>query len=56
MGGIGSSLDPLQNLVLNNDIKPPVDRSLPFTEAAIREGIAHIGTHRAKGKIIIETQ
>ncbi len=54
MGGIGSSLEPLQNLVLNNDIKPPIDRRLPFTEAAVREGIAHIGTHRAKGKIIIE--
>jgi NADPH:quinone reductase-like Zn-dependent oxidoreductase len=56
MGGIGSSLDPLQNLVLKNNIKPPIDRRLPFTEAAIREGIAHIGTHRAKGKIIIEMQ
>ena len=54
MAGIGSSLEPLQNLVLNNTIKPPIDRRLPFSEAAVREGLAHIGTHRAKGKIIID--
>lgn len=54
MGGIGSSLEPLQSLVLNNTIKPPIDRRLPFSEAAVREGLAHIGTHRAKGKIIID--
>ena len=54
MGGIGSSLEPMQNLVLNKAIKPPIDRRLPFNESAVREGIAHIGTHRAKGKIIID--
>jgi NADPH:quinone reductase-like Zn-dependent oxidoreductase len=54
MAGIGSSLESLQNLVLNNSIKPPIDRQLPFTEAAVREGLAHIASHRAKGKIIID--
>lgn len=54
MAGIGSSLEPLQNLVLNNGIKPPIDRSLPFIEAAIREGISYIASHRAKGKVIID--
>jgi NADPH:quinone reductase-like Zn-dependent oxidoreductase len=54
MGGIGSSLEPLQNLVLNNTIKPPIDRRLPFSDAAVREGLAYIGTHRAKGKITID--
>ena len=54
MAGIGSSLEPLQNLVLSNTIKPPIDRRLPFSEAAVREGLAYIGTHRAKGKIIID--
>jgi NADPH:quinone reductase-like Zn-dependent oxidoreductase len=54
MGGIGSSLEPLQNCVLNNNIKPPIDRRLAFSEAAVKEGIVHIGTHRAKGKIIID--
>jgi NADPH:quinone reductase-like Zn-dependent oxidoreductase len=56
MGGIGSSLEPLQNLILNESIKPPIDRRLPFSEAAVREGLAHIGTHRAKGKIIIDIE
>jgi len=54
MGGIGSSLEPLQTLVLNNAIKPPIDRCLPFDEKAVREGIAHLGSHRARGKIVIE--
>ena len=56
MAGIGSSLEPLQNLILNKNIKPPIDRRLPFSEAAVREGITHIASHRAKGKIIIEMQ
>ncbi|MBN2109018.1 MAG: NADP-dependent oxidoreductase [Deltaproteobacteria bacterium] len=54
MAGIGSSLEPLQNLVLSGTIKPPIDRRLPFTEADVRDGLAYIASHRAKGKIIIE--
>jgi NADPH:quinone reductase-like Zn-dependent oxidoreductase len=54
MGGIGSTLEPLQRLVLAQGIKPPVDRCLPFDEQAVREGISRIATHRARGKIVIE--
>ena len=54
MAGIGSSLEPLQKLVLDNGIKPPIDSCLPFDEQAVREGIARIATHRARGKIVIE--
>ncbi len=54
MAGIGSSLEPLQRLVLDAGVKPPIDRTIAFTEEAVREGLAHIGTHRARGKIIID--
>jgi len=54
MAGIGSSLEPLQTLVLDNAIKPPIDSRLSFDEKAVREGLARISTHRARGKIIIE--
>ena len=54
MGGLGSSLEPLQRLVLDSGIKPPIDRVLAFDEKAVREGLAHLGTHRARGKIVIE--
>lgn len=53
LGGIGSSLAPLQELVLDNGICPPVDRELPFEAGAVREGVAHVASHRAKGKVII---
>lgn len=48
MGGLGSSLAPLQELVLSNNIKPPIDRRLPFDEAAVRECIAYLASHRAR--------
>lgn len=53
LAGIGSSLAPLQELVLANDIRPPVDRELPFDAGAVRQGVAHVASHRAKGKVII---
>jgi len=54
MAGLGTSLEPLQRLVLAQNIKPPVDRRLAFEEAAVREGLAYIGSHRAKGKVVID--
>jgi NADPH:quinone reductase-like Zn-dependent oxidoreductase len=53
MAGMTSSLEPLQKLVLQNNIKPPIDRELPFEVEAVREGVAYIGSHRAKGKVVI---
>jgi NADPH:quinone reductase-like Zn-dependent oxidoreductase len=53
MAGIGSSLVPLQQLVLDNGIKPPIDRVLPFTVDAVRQGIQYIASHRAQGKVVI---
>ena len=53
MAGIGSSLVPLQELVLDNGISPPVDRQLDFEAEAVREGVAYVAGHRAKGKVII---
>jgi NADPH:quinone reductase-like Zn-dependent oxidoreductase len=48
------SLKRSRRVYCNKNIKPPIDRRLPFSEAAVREGLAYIGTHRAKGKIIID--
>ncbi len=53
MAGIGTSLEPLERLVLRNTIKPPIDSFLPFEEDAVRQGIAYVGSHRAKGKVVI---
>ncbi len=54
MAGIGTSLEPLEKLVLQQGIKPPIDRCLPFEETAVREGVAHVATHRAQGKVVVE--
>jgi NADPH:quinone reductase-like Zn-dependent oxidoreductase len=53
MAGIGRSLESLQKLVLDNCITPPIDRELPFELGAIRDGIAHVRSHRARGKVVI---
>jgi NADPH:quinone reductase-like Zn-dependent oxidoreductase len=53
MAGMSSSLAPLQELVLQNGIKPPIDRKLPFEVEAVREGVAYVGSHRARGKVVI---
>ncbi len=54
MAGIGSSLEPIEKLVFKNSIKPPVDRHLTFDAQSVQEGISHIITHRAQGKVIID--
>lgn len=53
MAGIGRSLEPLRTLVLDNGIKAPIDRELPFELTAVRDGIAHVRSHRASGKVVI---
>ncbi|MFC1591299.1 NADP-dependent oxidoreductase [Thermodesulfobacteriota bacterium] len=53
MAGIGMSLDPLRELVLDNELRPPIDRCLDLEADAVKEGIAYIATHRAKGKVVI---
>ena len=53
MAGMSSSIDPIQQYILNNSIKPTLDRILPFETDKVREGIAHVESHRAKGKVII---
>jgi len=53
MAGMSSSINPIQQYILNNSIKPTLDRILPFEEDKIREGIAYVESHRARGKVII---
>jgi NADPH:quinone reductase-like Zn-dependent oxidoreductase len=53
MAGIGRSLETLEKLVLDNTIKAPIDRELPFEAGAVREGIAHVRSHRASGRVVI---
>jgi NADPH:quinone reductase-like Zn-dependent oxidoreductase len=53
MAGIGSSPAPIQNFILNNSIKPIIDRKLSFDENSVKDGIAYIASHRARGKVVI---
>jgi len=53
MAGIGSSPAPIQDYILNNGIKPTIDRVLPLNEKSVQEGIAYIASHRARGKVVI---
>ena len=53
MAGIGSSPAPIQDLILNNEIKPPIDRIIAFDEDSVKEGIEYVASHRARGKVII---
>ena len=40
-------------VLLNENIKMPIDRVIPFTQQSISEAIRHLTTHRAKGRIVI---
>jgi len=53
LAGVGNSLKPMENLVLANGIKAPIDRELAFDTKAVREGIARVRSHRASGKVVI---
>ena len=53
LAGAGSSLAPLEKLVLNNGIKAPIDREVPLERDAVREAVAHVRSHRASGKVVI---
>ena len=53
MAGIGKSLEPLEKLVLQNNIKPPIEREVPLEAEAVREAVAHVRSHRASGKVVI---
>ena len=53
MAGISSSPAPIQNLILKNDIKPVIDRNLSFDEKSVRDGVAYVASHRARGKVVI---
>ena len=54
LAGAGSSLAPLEKLVLNNGIKAPIDREVPLERDAVREAVAHVRSHRASGKVVIK--
>jgi NADPH:quinone reductase-like Zn-dependent oxidoreductase len=53
MAGIGSSPAPIQNLILKNSIKPIIDRKLSLDENSVKDGIAYVASHRARGKVVI---
>jgi len=53
MAGINSSPTPIRDYILNNNIRPTIDRILPLDEKSVKDGIAHIASHRAKGKVVI---
>ena len=53
LAGAGSSLAPLEKLVLNNGIKAPIDREVPLERDAVREAVARVRSHHASGKVVI---
>ncbi len=53
MAGIGSSPEPIENLILKNSIKPPIDQKLYLDEKSVRDGITYVASHRARGKVVI---
>jgi len=53
MSGIGRSLEPLEKLVLHNDIRPTIEREVPLEADTVREAVAHVRSHRASGKVVI---
>lgn len=53
LAGAGSSLAPLEKLVLNNGIKAPSDREVPLERDAVRGAVAHVRSHHASGKVVI---
>ena len=53
MAGIGSSPKPIQDFILKNSIKPVIDRKLSLDENSVKDGIAYVASHRARGKVVI---
>jgi len=53
LAGLNSSLAPLEKLVLQNNIKPPIEREVSLEVEAVREAVAHVRSHRASGKVVI---
>ncbi len=54
MAGLGSSLEPLDRLVLQNGIKPPIEREVPLDIDAVREAVAHVRSpSQPAGKVVI---
>ena len=53
MAGISSTPEPVKDYILAHAIKPPIDRVLSFDENSVREGVAYVASHRARGKVVI---
>jgi NADPH:quinone reductase-like Zn-dependent oxidoreductase len=43
----------MQRLIVEKGIRPTVDRTVPFGEQAVRNAIAYVASHRARGKVVI---
>lgn len=53
MAGMSSTPQPVKDHILAHAIKPPIDRIIPFDEKSVREGLAYVASHRARGKVVI---
>jgi NADPH:quinone reductase-like Zn-dependent oxidoreductase len=42
--------------IIQHDIRMPIDREIPFEIEAVKAGVSHLLTHRAKGRIVINFQ
>jgi alcohol dehydrogenase len=52
-GPLGPDFAGINRWIVSQGVRPVVDRVVPFEEAAVREAVAHVASHRARGKVVI---
>lgn len=53
LAGLSTSMEPLEQLLLRQGIKPRISGRLDFSKDSARVGIAHVRTHHAGGKVVL---
>jgi NADPH:quinone reductase-like Zn-dependent oxidoreductase len=44
----------MQRYLIEPNIRPGIDRVVPFERDAVREALAYVASHRARGKVVID--
>ena len=40
--------------IVQQGLRPVIDRTVPFAQEPVRQALAYVASHRARGKVVIE--
>ena len=53
-GPLAPDFDAIHQSIVKPNIRPVIDRVVDFSEESVREAVAYVASHRARGKVVIK--